>query len=110
VEELTLSFCSAALIGYSSQQKDSEKEAKKSLNMSRAVSITGDGLTFEQFSRVVFDYSPVRLDPGARARMQRAHSVVQALAAGEVPVYGVNTGFGKLSDARRDREYWSAAA
>ena len=67
--------------------------------MSRAVSLTGDGLTFEQFSRVVFDYAPVRLDPGARARMQQAHSVVQALAAGEIPVYGVNTGFGKLSDA-----------
>jgi histidine ammonia-lyase len=67
--------------------------------MSQAVPITGDGLTFEQFSRVVFDYAPVRLGPGARGRMQQAHSVVQDLAAGDIPVYGVNTGFGKLSDA-----------
>src|SRR5215471_12842972 len=67
--------------------------------MSQTVSITGNGLTFEQFSRVVFDYVPVRLDPGARTRMQKAHSFVQDLAAGETPVYGVNTGFGKLSDA-----------
>src|SRR5262245_52023722 len=67
--------------------------------MSQTVSITGSGLTFEQFSRVVFDFAPVRLDPSARTRMQKAHSLVQALAAGEAPVYGVNTGFGKLSDA-----------
>lgn len=67
--------------------------------MSQTVSITGNGLTFEQFSNVVFDYAPVRLDHGARTRMHKAHSVVQALAAGEIPVYGVNTGFGKLSDA-----------
>jgi len=31
--------------------------------------------------------------------MQQAHSVVQVLAAGEIPVYGVNTDFGKLSNA-----------
>lgn len=67
--------------------------------MSQVVSITGDALTFEQFSRVVFGYAPVRLHPGARARMRQAHSVIQGLAAGEIPVYGVNTGFGKLSDA-----------
>ena len=66
--------------------------------MSQRVSITGNDLTLGQFSEVVFGNALVRLDSLARARMQKARSLVQALAAGEAPVYGVNTGFGKLSD------------
>lgn len=67
--------------------------------MFQVVSITGGALTFEQSSRVVFDYAPVRLHLDARARMHQAHDLVQAFAAGEAPVYGVNTGLGKPSDA-----------
>jgi histidine ammonia-lyase len=72
--------------------------------MSRTVSITGSDLTLEQFSKVVFDDAPVSLASRARAHMQKARSVIQTLAAGEAPVYGVNTGFGKLSDAHIGHE------
>jgi histidine ammonia-lyase len=74
-------------------------QSRKGFAMSQTVSITGNDLTLEQFSRVVFDNTLVRLDRGARKRMQSAYSVVHLLAAGDTPVYGVNTGFGKLSDA-----------
>ena len=38
--------------------------------------------------------------PDARARVARARAVVDALAEGEAPVYGVNTGFGNFAETR----------
>ncbi|MEF7612710.1 histidine ammonia-lyase [Aquincola sp. MAHUQ-54] len=38
--------------------------------------------------------------PHAAAAVQASAAVVQAAAAGEAPVYGVNTGFGKLANQR----------
>jgi histidine ammonia-lyase len=45
---------------------------------------------------------PLRLalDPDARARIDAAAALVAQAAAGEAPVYGVNTGFGKLARVR----------
>ncbi len=72
--------------------------------MMRAVAITGNDLTLEQFSSVVFDFLPVRLDSRAHVRMQKSCLLVQTLAAQKTPVYGVNTGFGKLSDKHVGQE------
>src|SRR5262249_39380458 len=71
---------------------------------SRAIEISGNNLTLEQFSRVVFNLEPVELAPGTGARMNRAHRVVESIASQERAVYGINTGFGKLSDARINRQ------
>jgi len=43
---------------------------------------------------------PVRLDPACRPGIRAAAEVVQRAAEGEAPVYGVNTGFGKLASTR----------
>src|SRR6195952_2374969 len=40
------------------------------------------------------------LNPDARAPIAASAAVVQAAAAGDAPVYGVNTGFGKLANKR----------
>ncbi len=40
------------------------------------------------------------LDPASRGGIERSAAVVRAAAAGTVPVYGVNTGFGKLASTR----------
>jgi histidine ammonia-lyase len=40
------------------------------------------------------------LNPSARAPIAASAAVVQAAAAGDAPVYGVNTGFGKLANKR----------
>ena len=40
------------------------------------------------------------LDPSARAPIAASAAVVAAAAAGDAPVYGVNTGFGKLANKR----------
>ena len=48
---------------------------------------------------------PVRLelDPAARPAIRAAAEVVARAAGGETPVYGVNTGFGKLASVRITR-------
>ena len=71
--------------------------------MTRSISITGDGLTIEQFAQVVFNYIPVKLHPSAQTKMEQSHALVERMATEERPVYGINTGFGKLSDVRIDR-------
>ncbi|MGI3170413.1 histidine ammonia-lyase [Pseudooceanicola sp. C21-150M6] len=42
----------------------------------------------------------VTLDPSARAAVDAAAAIVRGVAQGNVPVYGVNTGFGKLASVR----------
>jgi histidine ammonia-lyase len=42
----------------------------------------------------------VEVDPAAWPGVQRSAAVVQAAAAGDAAVYGVNTGFGKLASTR----------
>jgi histidine ammonia-lyase len=42
----------------------------------------------------------LRLNPSANGPIAASAAVVQAAAAGDAPVYGVNTGFGKLANKR----------
>jgi histidine ammonia-lyase len=43
---------------------------------------------------------PVALDPSAKAGVDASAAVIAAAARGDAPVYGVNTGFGKLASVR----------
>jgi histidine ammonia-lyase len=45
---------------------------------------------------------PVTLDPSCRDAIARSAARVAEIAAGDAPVYGVNTGFGKLASIRID--------
>jgi histidine ammonia-lyase len=67
--------------------------------MDRAViELDGDSLTIEQAEAVVFQRAAVRPSEASLARVERARRTLgEALARGE-PIYGVNTGFGKLSE------------
>ena len=44
--------------------------------------------------------TPSRLDPSARPAIEAAAARVAAAVAGSAPVYGVNTGFGKLASVK----------
>ena len=44
------------------------------------------------------------LDPSTRPGMRASAGVVERAARGEAPVYGVNTGFGKLAQTRISAE------
>ncbi|HEX3465801.1 MAG TPA: histidine ammonia-lyase [Candidatus Elarobacter sp.] len=50
------------------------------------------------------DDAVLALDPGAREAVDRAATVVEAIAARDASVYGVNTGFGKLAQTRIPRD------
>ncbi len=62
--------------------------------------LDGERLTLEEVVSVAAARSAVSLAPEAIARMERSRAVVERLAAGDAPVYAVNTGVGKLSDVR----------
>lgn len=54
--------------------------------------------------RQVYRGARVRLDASAQAAVQRSAQVVEAIVAKGEPVYGINTGFGKLASVRIERE------
>ncbi|MGH9418427.1 MAG: histidine ammonia-lyase, partial [Thermoanaerobaculia bacterium] len=60
--------------------------------------IDGDSLTVEEAYAVAVARLRVGLSPKARERMLRTRSVVDDIVKRDAVVYGVTTGFGKLSD------------
>ncbi|MEP6765254.1 MAG: histidine ammonia-lyase [Gemmatimonadaceae bacterium] len=60
--------------------------------------LDGRSLTIADVHAVAVSRSHVALHSDARARMTRSRQVVDAAVASGSPVYGVNTGFGKLSE------------
>jgi histidine ammonia-lyase len=66
------------------------------------VEIAGDALSLEALQRLHGGGATLRFDAEARARVCASAAVVQRAAAGAAPVYGVNTGFGKLAGTRID--------
>ena len=57
-------------------------------------------LTLDQLQSIHAAVQPLELPPSARAAIRASQQVVQAAADGDAPVYGVNTGFGKLANQR----------
>jgi histidine ammonia-lyase len=62
--------------------------------------LTPGQLTLEQLQSINADGVPLALAPEARAQIRASALVVQRAADGDAPVYGVNTGFGKLANQR----------
>ncbi|MDQ7079133.1 MAG: histidine ammonia-lyase [Paracoccaceae bacterium] len=50
----------------------------------------------------IYRGAPVEIDPDCRNAVERAAVIVARAAGGRAPVYGVNTGFGKLASIRID--------
>jgi histidine ammonia-lyase len=66
--------------------------------------IVAGALTLDQLLAIHHGGQRIELDAAAWAAVQRSAAVVQAAAAGDAPVYGVNTGFGKLASTRISRD------
>ena len=66
--------------------------------------IDGETLTIENVHEVAFDRRRVGLHPDAAKKMARSRAVVEAIITENRAVYGVSTGFGKLSDVRIGQE------
>jgi histidine ammonia-lyase len=66
--------------------------------MERTIEIDGQSLTVEQVARVAARDAVVELAAPARSRMEATRKVVDGIVARNDVVYGVTTGFGKLSE------------
>ena len=64
------------------------------------LTLTPGAVTLADLARIYFDQMPVALDRAAKPAVERAAAAIARAAAGDVPVYGVNTGFGKLASIR----------
>jgi histidine ammonia-lyase len=61
-------------------------------------------LNLEQLQAIHAARRPLVIDEAARGAINASAQLVQAAARGEEPVYGVNTGFGKLANRSISRE------
>ncbi len=57
-------------------------------------------ITLSQLEQVYRSKTAVVLDRSCKDGVERAAAIVQAAAQGDTPVYGVNTGFGKLASVK----------
>src|SRR5690606_40895881 len=54
----------------------------------------------ETLEKIYRDGLPVRIEPSFHAGIEKAAARIAEIAAGDAPVYGINTGFGKLASIR----------
>jgi histidine ammonia-lyase len=64
------------------------------------LTLTPGAATLAQLARIYREELAVTLDRAARPGIEAAAAAIAAAAAGDAPVYGVNTGFGKLASLR----------
>src|SRR5258708_8406077 len=62
------------------------------------ITLDGNSLTLEDLASIADEHAPVALDARAAAAVDAARAVVDRHAGGDAPVYGLNTGFGSLSE------------
>jgi histidine ammonia-lyase len=62
--------------------------------------LNGQALTLTDIAAVAVDGEAVKISPLAQLRIQASRKVVEEIIARDAVVYGVTTGFGKLSDVR----------
>lgn len=58
--------------------------------------ITGENLTIEDLSKVVYDKETVRLSPESKQKVEKSRKYVEKIIKNKDIVYGVTTGFGKF--------------
>src|SRR5690349_10375983 len=56
--------------------------------------------TIDELETIADHSNAITLNPKSRARIEKASRLVQKLALSDKPIYGVNTGFGKLAEVR----------
>src|SRR2546430_3699692 len=62
--------------------------------------LSGDRLSLEEVGAVARGGARVEIAAAARERVRAARRLVDRIAQGDVPTYGINTGFGTLAEVR----------
>ena len=65
-----------------------------------AVTLDGRSLTLDALGAVATHGAPVLIAPDAVARMGASRAIIEKIVASGAAVYGVTTGFGRMSDVR----------
>ncbi|MFZ5468468.1 MAG: histidine ammonia-lyase [Myxococcota bacterium] len=68
------------------------------------VAIDGETLGLESLRKVALGTAQVELTPQAQERIRASRALVDRVAAGDQPAYGINTGFGTLAEVRIDKK------
>jgi histidine ammonia-lyase len=68
------------------------------------ITLDGQNLSLADVLAIADDGAAVSLAPGARRAVDAARAVVERYAAGDAPVYGINTGFGSLAEVKIARD------
>jgi len=66
--------------------------------------IDGETLQLEEIARVACSDAFVELSPSAAERVERSRALVDRVAEGDEPAYGINTGFGNLAEIRVEKK------
>jgi histidine ammonia-lyase len=64
----------------------------------RGVELTGQTLSLSEIAKVAYGGEAIRVGPTAHERIHASRRVIEQIVAKGAVVYGVSTGFGKLSD------------
>src|SRR4051795_8456865 len=64
------------------------------------IELDGASLTLDQIVAIADRGEPVGLSDAARARVRASRAVVDRVARGDRPAYGINTGFGSFADVK----------
>ena len=70
------------------------------MQQAATITLTPGGLTLDQLHHLMARPHRLELDPACWPKVEAAAYLVARVAAGDDPVYGVNTGFGKLASVR----------
>lgn len=68
------------------------------------IEIQDGRLSLDEMIRVTRHNEPIALSAETRERILASRKYLERAAAGELPVYGVNTGFGKFSEVKIEKE------
>jgi len=71
-----------------------------SITNMEVLTLDGQKLTLAEIEAVALHRCPVAIAPAARERVAASRALIEQIVAAGQTVYGVNTGFGKLSDVR----------
>ncbi len=72
--------------------------------MTTPLVIDGNSLSLSDLRDVAQRNRPVALSDAARQQVARARALVDRIAAGDAPAYGINTGFGTLAEVRIEKQ------
>ena len=70
------------------------------MNADKTMRIVPGQLNLEQLQMFNQEFRQLELDENCRTQVEQGAGVIDSVASGDEPVYGVNTGFGKLANTR----------